>query len=88
MGRPFKCPYCGSTDTASKGVRRTKTMGDRTIRRCKGCGRKFTPQGQPPQDTYGNTGDTATPGGDSPAVSAEPRDQPGELPAHEPEWTS
>jgi transcription elongation factor Elf1 len=48
MGRPFKCPYCpSSTDTVSKGVRRTKTMGVRRLRKCKVCGRKFTPKYQP-----------------------------------------
>ena len=47
MGRPYKCP-CGSTATVSKGVRRTKTLGDRRIRRCKACGRKFTPKNQQP----------------------------------------
>lgn len=46
VGRPHKCPYCGGTDTASKGARKTKTMGLRKIRRCKGCGRKFTPKSQ------------------------------------------
>lgn len=48
MARPFQCPYesCGSTNTVSKGVRRTKTMGARRIRRCKDCGRKFTPRQQ------------------------------------------
>ena len=46
-GRPHKCPYCGSTTTASKGARKTKTMGIRRIRRCKDCRRKFTPKNQP-----------------------------------------
>jgi len=46
MARPFKCPYCSSTDSVNKGVRKTKTMGLRKIRRCKGCGRKFTPRYQ------------------------------------------
>lgn len=32
---------------ASKGVRRTKTMGVRRLRKCKACGRKFTPKYQP-----------------------------------------
>lgn len=47
-GRPCKCPYegCGSTNTVSKGVRLTKTLGIRKIRRCKSCGRKFTPKNQ------------------------------------------
>lgn len=48
MGRPHKCPYCGATRTISKGIRRTKTLGDRRIRRCKACGRKFTPRNQKP----------------------------------------
>ena len=48
MGRPFKCPYCrSSTDTVSKGVRRTITMGVRRLRKCKACRRKFTPKYQP-----------------------------------------
>jgi len=48
MGRPFKCPYCpSSTNTVSKGVRRTKTVGVRQLRKCKACGRKFTPKHQP-----------------------------------------
>ncbi len=47
MGRPYKCPYCGGR-TVSKGVRRTKTMGERRVRRCKACGRKFTPKHQKP----------------------------------------
>jgi transcription elongation factor Elf1 len=41
-GRPAKCPYCGSTSTVSKGVRKTATMGARPLRKCKGCGRRFT----------------------------------------------
>ena len=49
-GRPHKCPYenCGSTDTVSKGARVTKSLGIRKIRRCKSCGRKFTPKNQKP----------------------------------------
>jgi hypothetical protein len=50
MGRPFKCPYCESSDTTGKGVRKTKTMGVRRIRRCKTCRRKFTPKSQPSVD--------------------------------------
>jgi len=45
-GRPFKCPYCGSSNTVSKGVRKTKFMGVRKLRLCKKCGRKFTPKNQ------------------------------------------
>jgi len=49
-GRPFKCPYeCGSTNTVSKGARKTKTMGIRKLRLCKSCGRKFTPVNQKPE---------------------------------------
>ena len=47
-GRPHKCPYegCGSTNTVSKGARKTRSMGVRKIRLCKSCGRKFTPKNQ------------------------------------------
>lgn len=48
MARPFKCPFCGATDSVSKGVRKTKTMGIRRIRLCNACGRKFTPKSQKP----------------------------------------
>lgn len=48
MGRPHVCPYCGANKSVSKGVRKTKTMGDRCIRLCKACGRKFTPKNQKP----------------------------------------
>jgi transcriptional regulator NrdR family protein len=50
MGRPYKCPYCGSTATVKKGARKTKTLGARRLRKCKGCGRKFTPKNQPSVD--------------------------------------
>ena len=47
MPRPFKCPYCGEQGrSVSKGVRKTKTMGNRRVRLCKACGRKFTPKNQ------------------------------------------
>ena len=46
MARPRKCPFCGATESVSKGVRKTKTMGIRRIRLCKACGRKFTPKNQ------------------------------------------
>jgi len=47
-GRPCKCPYegCGSTNTVRKGARVTKTLGIRKIRKCRSCGRKFTPKNQ------------------------------------------
>lgn len=48
MGRPFSCPYCKSTNTVSKGSRKTKGLGLRKLRRCKACGRKFTPRNQKP----------------------------------------
>jgi len=44
MARPFKCPYCGQSNSIGKGVRKTKTMGERRIRLCKACKRKFTPR--------------------------------------------
>lgn len=44
MGRPYKCPYCGQSESVSKGVRKTKSMGDRRIRLCKSCSRKYTPK--------------------------------------------
>ena len=47
-GRPWKCPYCGSSRTTGKGKRVTKQMGIRKIRYCKDCKRKFTPQNQKP----------------------------------------
>jgi hypothetical protein len=47
MGRRYKCVWCSSGETTGKGVRRTKTMGNRRICRCKACGRKFTPKYQP-----------------------------------------
>ncbi len=50
MGRPHKCPYCSSAATVSKGVRKTKQLGDRRIRRCKACRRKFTPKNQQPAE--------------------------------------
>ena len=49
MGRPYKCPYCNSVETARKGHRKTKQMGLRSIRKCKACGRKFTPKHQSPR---------------------------------------
>ena len=47
MGRPYVCPYCKSKETCSKGARKTKLLGVRRIRRCRACGRKFTPKHQP-----------------------------------------
>ena len=50
MVRPHKCPYCGLTDTCSKGWRRTKTIGMQRVRLCKACKRKFTPKNQKPAE--------------------------------------
>jgi transcriptional regulator NrdR family protein len=47
-GRPAICPFCSSQKSQKKGIRKTKTMGTRRIRLCKGCGRKFTPKHQKP----------------------------------------
>ena len=60
MGRPFKCPYCGSTDTTGKGVRKTKSMGVRRIRRCKACRRKFTPRSQQFVEARAGSGENTT----------------------------
>jgi transcriptional regulator NrdR family protein len=40
--RPYKCPYCGSTETHWKGYRARADGGRVRIRRCNGCKRKFT----------------------------------------------
>ena len=60
MGRPHTCPYCGVVGkSVSKGVRRTKTMGDRRIRFCKACHRKFTPKNQKQVDAKEGEADSA-----------------------------
>lgn len=41
-GRKPVCPYCRSANTTSKGTRRTVTLGDRPLRFCRACKRKFT----------------------------------------------
>ena len=46
MGRPYTCPWCGTSSSIKKGFLKTKTMGKRRIRLCKACGRKFTPKCQ------------------------------------------
>ena len=56
-GRPPTCPHCGKSTSVSKGVRKTKTMGIRRLRRCKACGRKFTPRNQKPIQPSGKDGD-------------------------------
>ena len=73
MGRPFKCP-CGSTDTTSKGFRKTKTLGVRRIRRCRGCGRKFTPKNQQPLEVVPDAESSArgNPADQPAATSGEP----------------
>ena len=61
MARPHKCPYCDATDTVSKGARKTKTMGERRIRLCKACGRKFTPKKQHPAEPVASRADEEEP---------------------------
>ncbi len=41
-GRKARCPYCQSNRTICKGFRRTQTLGDRKLRVCRNCRRKFT----------------------------------------------
>ncbi len=41
-GRKPICRYCKSKHTISKGYRPTVTLGKRSLRVCKDCGRKFT----------------------------------------------
>jgi transcriptional regulator NrdR family protein len=40
-GRPYKCPYCGSTETHWKGYR-ARADGWVRLRKCTSCGKKFT----------------------------------------------
>lgn len=99
MARPFKCPYCGvQGSSVSKGVRRTKTMGDRRVRLCKACGRKFTPKNQKtaeqaePKAASGAKEERAdqSPGGTPEFYqAAEPAEALGKLfPPPDEEWTS
>ena len=70
MGRPHTCPYCETVGkSVSKGVRKTKTMGDRRIRFCKACKRKFTPRNQKQADPQEEKAGSAVA---EPATSAEP----------------
>jgi len=69
MGRPFKCPYCGASENVSKGVRRTKSMGDRRIFRCKKCGRKFTPKHQQPAEAQEESPKVESPPTPTPAAA-------------------
>lgn len=55
MGRPFKCPYCGLSNSVPRGIRETKTMGVRKICRCLSCNRRFTPRNQQPSVADGDT---------------------------------
>lgn len=43
-GRKALCPYCSGSNTHRKGARRTATLGDRPLRYCRDCRRKFTLQ--------------------------------------------
>ena len=58
----------------SKGVRKTKTMGDRRIRLCKGCSRKFTPKNQKPMEP--ETGEAPQEEAARPAAEAPPLSLP------------
>ena len=70
MGRRSTCPYCGSTETANKGFRKTKTLGIRVLKRCITCKRKFTPKHQP------LTSESDEADGVGPAGEAEPAKYP------------
>ena len=41
-GRKARCPMCGGSNTHRKGTRRTATLGNRPLRYCTDCRRKFT----------------------------------------------
>lgn len=101
MGRPYKCPYCEATETVSKGVRKTKTMGRRRIRLCKACKRKFTPRNQKPaapgqdapQEGATNPEPEAGPQSTETSLADDPQPRPVEalvrmLPPPDQEWTS
>lgn|GEM_PF-1115008 len=87
MGRPYKCPYCQESESVGKGVRKTKTMGDRRIRLCKGCGRKFTPKNQKAASDEnvaaepGHGGGAAVPAVSLPGSEGGTQAAPGENPA-------
>jgi uncharacterized Zn finger protein len=71
MGRPYKCPGCGSSNNTSKGVRKTKQLGVRRIRLCKECGKKFTPKNQKATEAEEQPAATTTPAAPAaPAVVA------------------
>ncbi len=73
MARPHKCPFCGASDSIRKGLRRTKQMGIRQIRRCRACKRKFTPRNQKPIDAPAHgTGKAGPQPGNSGSPSAGP----------------
>jgi len=76
MGRPFSCPYCETTQSTSKGVRRTKTLGIRHIRRCQGCKRRFTPKHQKPEPAPSEPA--------APVLAATPSVQPQPVASSEP----
>jgi len=80
MARPYKCPWCGeSGKSVSKGVRKTKTMGNRRIKLCKACGRKFTPKNQKPAELSGDKvveASAAPDGAPAACVIAEPNAAP------------
>lgn len=54
LGRPYKCPYCGSNESVWKGYRTTKA-GRVRLRRCKNCSRRFTTRKLvPPSESDGD----------------------------------
>jgi len=80
MGRPHTCPYCRAVGkSVSKGVRRTKTMGDRRIRFCKACKRKFTPKNQkqvdPHEEKAGSAAAEPAPAAEAPSATDAPTAQ-------------
>jgi len=100
MGRPHTCPYCGQIGkSVSKGVRKTKTMGDRRIRFCKACKRKFTPRNQKVVEPLRQEAESGAESASRPEVTAgapteaEPPKEPAQalaamLPPPDQEWTS
>ena len=48
-GRKSRCLYCRSSRTIAKGSRKTATLGERRLRVCKDCRRKFTVGRKAPQ---------------------------------------
>jgi hypothetical protein len=97
-GRPAKCPYCGGS-SINKGFRKTKTMGQRRIKLCKACRRKFTPKNQSVTESQAESvahAEETAPTAASPVESATSNESPNHavegpepiLSALDQEWTS